>query len=143
MLDHLHWALTHDKGYDLLGDHAVTANDLRAVAEFQRVKLKPGDIVLIRTGFNVGYEALSEQEKITWSHSSPMKHVGVETSLEVAEWLWDNGFSACAGDSPSFERMPKRSTIPGDLFLHELMLSGWGMPIGTSHPLTRAPTTRR
>ncbi|OQU93635.1 hypothetical protein CLAIMM_00117 [Cladophialophora immunda] len=128
--DYLHWARSQGKNYDLLGDHALTVDELKAVAEFQKVEFKKGDILIIRTGFHAGYEALSEEEKIAWSYGSPMKHVGVETSLGMARWLWDTGFCACAGDSPAFERMPKQSSIPGDLFLHELILSGWGMPIG-------------
>lgn len=59
-----------------------------------------------------------------------MSHVGVEASRDMAKWLWNSQFSACAGDSPSFEAIPKQSRGIQDLFLHEIMLGGWGMPIG-------------
>lgn len=43
----------------------------------------------------------------------------------MMEFLWEN-FSACAGDHPSWEAWPTQK----DWALHEVMLAGWGMPIG-------------
>ena len=50
---------------------------------------------------------------------------GVEQSEEILEWIW-NHFSAVAGDQPSFECWPTQK----DWLLHEILLSGWGCPIG-------------
>ncbi|KAL8822742.1 MAG: hypothetical protein Q9191_006528 [Dirinaria sp. TL-2023a] len=50
---------------------------------------------------------------------------GVEASEDMLEWIWNN-FSAVAGDQPSFECWPPSP----DLVLHEVLLSGWGCPIG-------------
>ncbi|RMZ68341.1 cyclase [Pyrenophora seminiperda CCB06] len=99
--------------YDRLGNHAITVEAPQAVAAAQDVQFRVGDILLVRTGFH-----------------HPMKHVGVESSRAMAKWLWDTGFSACASDAPAFEAIPKRSIDIEDLFLHEIMLAGWGMPIG-------------
>lgn len=52
----------------------------------------------------------------------------------MARWLWEGEFSACAGDAPAFERIPKSSSGLEDLLLHEILLSGWGMPIGWCFP---------
>lgn len=131
-MDYVRWSESQGNRYDKLGDHAISAEELQAVARSQNVTFKAGDILIIRTGFHVGYDALSHEEKLTWSHQHPMKHVGVETSRSMAKWLWDSKFAACASDSPAFEAVPKRSTGIDDLFLHEIMLSGWGMPIGKS-----------
>ncbi|KIW78584.1 hypothetical protein Z517_08422 [Fonsecaea pedrosoi CBS 271.37] len=130
LLDYLHWSDSQGQTYDKLGDHAITVEELNAVAESQGVTFKKGDILLIRTGFHAGYETLSAEEKISWSHQHPTSHVGVETSRSMAKWLWDSQFSACTSDAPAFEAIPKRSTGIDDLFLHEILLSGWGMPIG-------------
>jgi len=124
------WSQSQGIEYDKLGDHAISLEALQAAAATQNVDFHPGDILLIRTGFHVGYEALSHDEKIAWSHQHPMKHVGVETSRNMAKWLWESKFSACVSDAPAFEAIPKRSKGINDLFLHEIMLSGWGMPIG-------------
>lgn len=81
---------------------------------------------MIRSGFVAGYNALNDEEKITWSHASPTRWVGIETSIDTLKWLWDSGVSAVAGDAPGFERLP----LEGTPHLHEVLLSGWGMPIG-------------
>ena len=48
----------------------------------------------------------------------------------MAEWLWTN-FSAVAGDQPAFEAFPPQKISENNpRFLHEVLLAGWGMPIG-------------
>jgi hypothetical protein len=48
--------------------------------------------------------------------------------------LWDNEFSACGGDQPSWEAWPVKiengAGGVGGLVLHEVILAGWGLPIG-------------
>ena len=60
--------------------------------------------------------------------------MGIESTEEVLEWLWENQFAAVAGDSPSFESSPVGGGKgPGDgpvIVLHQWLLAGWGMPIG-------------
>lgn len=130
LLDYLHWAESEGKTYEKLGSYAITVDDLKAVAKAQNLVFKPGDILIVRTGFHAGYDTMTHEEKIAWSHGHPMQHVGVETSIDMARWLWESQFSAVTGDAPAFERMPKSSRGLQDLYLHEVLLSGWAMPIG-------------
>jgi hypothetical protein len=53
------------------------------------------------------------------------KFCGVEQSEEALRWIWDN-FSAVAGDQPALECWPTQK----DWALHEVLLAGWGCPIG-------------
>lgn len=66
---------------------------------------------------------------------------GVEATEEVLKWLWDSKFAAVAGDMPAFERSPpgggksdaypaEEATLQGVGSLHEVLLGGWGCPIG-------------
>jgi kynurenine formamidase len=123
-----------NKTYDILRNHAIKAEDLMSCAEAQDLELREGDILFVRTGFQVGYEAMSEEEKLKWAMDSPTVWTGIETSVNTARWLWDTGFAACAGDQPGWEAFPIWTTPDvgglGDLSLHEVMLGGWGMPIG-------------
>lgn len=64
--------------------------------------------------------------KMAYSSSLSPKHAGVEATPEVLKWLWDTGFAAVAGDTLSWEVYPPQ----GDMFLHDILLAGWGMPIG-------------
>lgn len=45
----------------------------------------------------------------------------------MLRWIW-NSFSAVAGDQPSFESWPAPPEAP--YALHEVLLAGWGCPIG-------------
>lgn len=55
----------------------------------------------------------------------PPTLAGVEQSEEMLLWIWEN-FSAVAADHPSFECWPTRK----EWMLHEVLLAGWGCPIG-------------
>lgn len=68
-----------------------------------------------------------KSDKQVWElqESVPHKFVGVEQSEDSIRWIWDN-FSAVAGDHPTFECWPTQK----DWLLHEILLAGWGCPIG-------------
>lgn len=135
LLDYCRWAESQKlNGYDLMSNHKMTAENLESVAKAQNVTIREGDILLVRSGFTKGYSELSDEEKISWSHKTPTDWIGIETSIKTARWLWDSGFAACGGDQPGWESFPIWQTPEKDgledLALHEVMLSGWGMPIG-------------
>ena len=139
LLDYYRWSQSQGRRYEPIGDHAITVEDLEACAKSQQVELKRGDIFIVRSGFKIGFDAMNDEERIAWSDANPTNLVGVKTCVETVRWLWDKGFSACAGDAPGWERWPALPA-PGEvggvemLRLHEIMLNGWGMPIGKSFP---------
>jgi hypothetical protein len=61
----------------------------------------------------------------TFQDVQPPPFTGVEQSEEILRWIWEN-FSAVAGDQPSFECWPSQKPYQ----LHEVLLAGWGCPIG-------------
>lgn len=72
------------------------------------------------------WEAMTDEQKKSYAAQETPQHAGVEPSMELLEWVWDNGISAVASDAISWEVFPQL----GDLSLHEYFLAGWGMPIG-------------
>ncbi|KAF3346738.1 Cation efflux family protein [Verticillium dahliae VDG2] len=50
---------------------------------------------------------------------------GLRQGEDTLRWIWEN-FSAVAGDQPSFECWPTKL----DYAMHEVLLAGWGCPIG-------------
>lgn len=109
--------------------------------------LKEGDILLVRAGWMVGYQELDDKAKLDFSFETPTSHVGLKTSVKTLEWLWERGFSACASDTPGWERWPAllgEGEVGGigRLRLHEVMLNGWGMPIGELPVLPASMTSR-
>jgi len=139
LLDYCQWAESEGlPGYNLMSNHKITVNNLKAVADAQEVSLKHGDILLVRSGFTKGYLQMSDDQKIDWSRKTPTDWIGLETSVNTARWLWNSGFAACGGDQPGWESFPIwRTPEEGgleNLSLHEIMLSGFGMPIGKFYP---------
>ena len=82
----------------------------------------------------MAYNALLPDEQRALAEKSP-DYIGVEPTEEMAKWLWDNQFSAVAGDAVAFERSPPgrgktAEALPPTVTLHQWLLGGWGMPIG-------------
>lgn len=57
----------------------------------------------------------------------PHRFGGLAQSAPIARWIWEH-FAAVAGDQPSFEAWPAARDAP--LVLHEVLLAGFGCPIG-------------
>ena len=98
---------------------------------------KKGDILLVRIGWKGDYLAKSQEDRVAMTERVPFTMSGVETNQAMARWIWETGFSACGGDTLGFETMGtnlkgKERGLNG-YHLHEVMLGGWGMPIGQSN----------
>lgn len=102
-------------------------------------------------GFLTAQNEKSHDELDVVKDNIPHSFGGVEQSEEVLEWIWEN-FSAVAGDQPSFEcwrtspcselkatvqtpliALPVTNKDPATKLsyaMHEVILAGFGMPIG-------------
>lgn len=78
-----------------------------------------------QTGWQLARENQTASQLAAYQAVNPPRFCGVEQSEEMIRWIWDN-FSAVAGDHPTFEAWPTQK----DWALHEVLLSGWGCPIG-------------
>ncbi|WP_328887675.1 cyclase family protein [Streptomyces sp. NBC_00316] len=105
-------------GVDRLpGDHAVTPEDLDAAEEFGGVRVRAGDIVLVRTGQVQVYLAGDKQ---AYAYPSP------GLSVRTPEWFHARDVAAVADDTLTFEIFPPEIE---DLWLgvHALDLVEMGM----------------
>ena len=125
LLDYYSWGLKQGRQMDAFKTTPITLHDLKAVAESQGVEIQFGDILMIRSGYQKAFKAKPESELKELSAVHPATFVGVEQGEHVLEWLWQN-FSAVAGDQPAFEVWPTQR----EWAMHEVILGGWGMPIG-------------
>jgi hypothetical protein len=128
LLDYYTWAQTQNIPVEPLNNQTITVSSLAAVAEFQKSTFKPGDILFVRTGYLAALSTLAPEAETAYaSEALSMKAIGLEPSEETLRWIWENGFSAVAGDQPGFEVLPFQSK---EFWLHEWLLAGWGVPIG-------------
>lgn len=124
------------------------------MCEYHNVTPQKGDILFIHTGVITEWDSFTDQQKREYAELKTPEHAGVEASLELLSWLWDSGFSAVAGDAISWEvrcllflTSPSPASValscqhtdttqvfptPGEVSMHEYLLAGWGMPIGSS-----------
>jgi hypothetical protein len=125
--------------------HSITPSELKDMLAETGVEPRDGDVLLLRTGFTRDYAQLTEQEKKDMPNKPPT-FLGVESSKETLQWIWESGFCAVAGDAPSFEMAPLvgphnalggmwkgeswEEEMQGGGLIHQWLLGGWGVMIG-------------
>ncbi|KAJ5820370.1 hypothetical protein N7474_005961 [Penicillium riverlandense] len=122
-------------------NQTIPLPQLLKVAREQGVTFRQGDILLIRTGWTAAYYRLSEEEKECLGGRDDRASIGLESTEDSIRWHWDNGFAAVASDTVAYEGWP--STKPWGMSMHEVFLSGWGMPIGECWDLEELSSTCR
>ncbi len=108
------------------------------MAKEQKLTFEAGDVLLVRTGWVPAYRNLSYDERAALPHRKVRSSCGLEASEELIRWHWDNAFAAVASDTVAYEAWP--SPKPWGVAMHEVLLSGWGMPIGESFDLEALAT---
>lgn len=114
------------KGLDRLpGGYALTAEDLDAAEELARVRVEPGDVVLVRTGH---IRHFKEGDRVAYGVPSP------GPSLGTVKWFHERDVAAVATDNLTFEVFPPERD---DLLLpvHLLHLVEMGMTQGQNWDL--------
>lgn len=134
LLDYASWADSKGIPITPFKTTSITATTLKEVAASQGTTFQEGDILLIRTGWVRAYNNLPDAERAALAATNPPPAHGVESSEETLRFLWDESFSAVAGDQPSMEAWPCQDRR---FWLHEWLLAGWGMPIGELFDLER------
>jgi len=125
LVDYHSWRLANNIPYEPFKTGSIPLKHLKATLEAQGTGLKFGDILIIRSGYMDSWNKKSKDEIAEIAKIVPPGLSGVEQSEEMLQWIWEN-FSAVAGDHPSFECWPTQR----EFMLHEILLAGWGCPIG-------------
>jgi kynurenine formamidase len=85
------------RGIEALPAHEpVTGAELQAVADHQGVAVRPGDVVLVRSGYLAHWP---DPDRLA-------QHVTAGPDLSAARWLLDQGVVACGSDTETFEVQP-------------------------------------
>lgn len=133
LIDYKAWAEKNGVKYSCFEPHAITVENIEKVAKDQGVEFKPGDVLIIRSGYTEDLSAAGsgeKQQELLGTHQA----VGVVGDTETAKWHWNKHFSAVAGDTIGYEHVPP--IVDGkpqgldSLILHTWFLSMFGMSIG-------------
>ncbi|KAL2875306.1 hypothetical protein SGCOL_009469 [Colletotrichum sp. CLE4] len=126
LVDYHTWRLEQNIPYDPFARDSIPIADLQACLKAQGTEVKFGDILITRTGFTATHASLPPSTLTSHLAATPQTFSGVAQSEDALRWIWSN-FAAVAGDQPSFECWPHRDP---QHWMHEVLLAGWGMPIG-------------
>lgn len=109
-------------------DYRFSVAELEATRRAANVEVRPGDVLLIRSGWMAWYEAASPQERATTTQMQTLRAPGIAATEDMAEYLWDLHVAAVAGDHPSLEAWPPTAATGG--FLHQRLIALLGIAIG-------------
>jgi kynurenine formamidase len=119
------------RGVDALPAHyRITVDDLKAAAEKQKVELKPGDTILIRTG------TLRYWGEDGADHDKLRAHDSAGIDLAAARWLVEEqGAILIGSDTSGLEWLPGPDQQSTFLPVHKYLLVDQGVHIGEFHYL--------
>lgn len=133
LLDIESWV--RSKGRTLQWDARETFSvaDLEGCAADQGVTVDEGTILLVRLGWESGYNAATPAEREAFAAAGASTLLpGLEGSVEIVERLWDWGVAAVATDAVALEAFP-----PDGRFIHVDLLTRLGIPIGEMWSLAK------
>ncbi|KAL2010671.1 hypothetical protein VTN00DRAFT_6478 [Thermoascus crustaceus] len=127
LIDYVAYAEKRGIKYSTFSTHQIRLSEILEIAKECNITFQKGDILFVRIGVTKEWDTVMTQaQKQAYSENTKPEHAGVEATTDVLRWLWDSGFAAIASDAISWEVYPPQS----DVFLHEYVIAGWGMPIG-------------
>lgn len=118
------------RAYDPGTDSRLTVDDLRAAAEHSGIEHRPGDLVVLYTGFEQWYAGTGRDIRDGLPHD--LASPGIEATEEMARYLWDIHCTAIVSDNYSVEAWPatfEEGTAPFG-FLHQMLIGSFGMALG-------------
>lgn len=120
------------RAYDPLGSEPIEAEELREVVAAQEVELRPGDVLLIRTGWIGAYRSLDQAGRDAQAAAPTIS--GLAGSDDVARFLWDSDAIAVAADNPTLEVAPGDPSVGS---LHRRLIPLLGFVVGELLDLDR------
>jgi len=116
------------KPLDPLTSEKYTLDDLKKALKAQKTRLRPGSILLVRTGWMQAYVNASPEQKEAMAPMEALKACGVEATSRMVGWLWNSRVAAIGTDCPAVEPWPWDFKDEGAL--HYRTLCKLGLPLG-------------
>ncbi len=114
--------LARSKGVDWLdGGYVITPEDLDRAADSQGVELRPGDVLLVRTGWRKKF--VVEADAPAWMAAEPGIGIG------SMQWVRDKDLGALCMDNWGIEVIPNEDPLITNP-VHCVLLRDIGIPLG-------------
>jgi len=115
--------LSHQSARRLMPGHAITTAELDACAAAQRVQIRSGDILLIRTGHVPYFYSLADKQSFFTGGAPGL-------SITTVDWLHTHEIAAVAMDNIAIEVEPFEQPCEHPFPLHQRLLRDLGLPLG-------------
>ncbi|TGO83374.1 hypothetical protein BPOR_0657g00050 [Botrytis porri] len=119
LIDYVAYAQRHNISYSPVTRHEISVETIEKIAKEQGVVFKEADILIVRSGFVKWYEEANAEERNRGVNAH--EFVGVKSCEETVEWIWNQHFSAVAGDTIGFECCPPEAN--SEWVLHDWLLA--------------------
>jgi kynurenine formamidase len=126
-LDMVRTLAADGRGYDPGTSTAFTVDDLERARRHAGVEFRPGDVLIVHTGFAAWYldQPLQRRAVVGREQRTP----GIASGEEMCRYLWNAHVSAVASDTYAVEVFPPdRESAVG--FLHRILIGQFGMALG-------------
>lgn len=115
-------------GFDPASTRPITVDELETARELAGVTWRPGDVLLLHTGYLDWYLRQDAVTRAALARADPHRSVGLAHGEEMVRYIWDAHVSAIATDNPALEAWP---VAPGPFgSLHRCLLGRLGVAIG-------------
>ncbi|HEX4210472.1 MAG TPA: cyclase family protein [Candidatus Binataceae bacterium] len=128
LLDAFTYRAAQGRPVNPLKNEVYSLGDLQGALEAQGAQIKPGTILLVRTGWMQAYLSSSDEQKRAMAPLDKLEACGIDPGRETVAWLWDNCVAAIGTDCPAVEPWPW--DFKDDGALHYRTLSLLGLPLG-------------
>lgn len=116
--------------FDPASNYGITVDDLKETLEYQETVIKPGDIMVLHTGWMNNYRNADEEYRRNAYTPKGLRTPGLAPGEDMLEYLWDLHLAGAAADNTSLEQVPQESEPQFEL--HFTLLPLWGMAVGES-----------
>jgi kynurenine formamidase len=124
---HKWYESTHGDPPSPVSRHEIPVSELDACLKWQGTTTRPGDILIIRSGYTKWHDYASPEERKRGTQENAVA-IGIQNNEETVRWLYDRHFAAVAGDTIAFEAWPP--PMETGWCVHEWLLVQFGTPIG-------------
>ncbi|KAF2873526.1 hypothetical protein BDV95DRAFT_605027 [Massariosphaeria phaeospora] len=85
--------------------HEISVEELEATMKWQGTTTRPGDIMIIRSGYVRWHNNASTADRKSGTQDNSVA-IGMEANEKYVRWLYDHHFAAVVGDTVAFEAWP-------------------------------------